>query len=154
MVFTVEAKTRKAQHYLEGLTGRSMEKVIVEADDRWGAVVRATEMWGVIGMERMQVFFDACSVHKVGRRNEKEVYEVDDISRHKATAENILVDRISSIVHRNKAAAEDGWQLIALTLRDVGSDVVAEAVIKDLRENYSCTECADYVEESYKGVSV
>jgi hypothetical protein len=128
-----------------------MEKVIVEADDRWGAVVRATEAWGVLGMQRMQVFFDACSVHKVARRNEKEVYEVDDVSKHKGTAESIVVDRVASIVGRSKALAEDGWELIVMSLRDIGSDVVARDVVKDLREAYGCSDCADYVEENYWG---
>jgi len=153
MVYLVEPRTRKSQMYLEKLTGKSLDRVIVVAEDRWDAIVKATEKWGAIGTLKMQEFFNACSVRKVSRRNEKEEYNVDDISKRKDVAASIVIDRVALMVGYVKPSAADGWELIVSALREIGSDEVAKAVVRDLSAVYGCSECAEYVEENYWGPS-
>jgi len=71
----MEFKVRPKEDFSKGLEGLgvgTLEEVTVEADDRWGAVVAASKIWGIEKLVKMQVMFDSTYVGKVKKSSVRE----------------------------------------------------------------------------------
>ena len=68
----IPEKKREFRELVRQLTGRKDLVEVVEAEDRWDAVVKAAERWGVEAMIKMQDLWENTSVKKVKRKRFRE----------------------------------------------------------------------------------
>ena len=68
----IPEKKREFRELVRQLTGRKDLVEVVEAEDRWDAVVKAAERWGVEAKIKMQDLWENTSVKKVKRKRFRE----------------------------------------------------------------------------------